>query len=147
MSHGSVNIPSSCFPEPKLNSLAFRSSEVQKILENLDVHGGVDPNGLFPSFFKKFSKLLAPKLSVMFRKLIQAGDFPSCWKVASVCPIPKEGNSCQVKDYRPISITPVLSKIFERLLAPRLNKFMESEQILPRHSSDTGKVLGLSMLC
>ena len=142
MSESSVNIPSTCVPEPKLNSLAFRSSEVQGILEKLDEHGSVDPNGLFPSFFKKFSKIFAPKLSVIFRKLIQAGDFPFCWKIASVTPIPKEGNSCRAKDFRPISITPVMSKVFERLIATRLNKYIESENIIPKTQFGYRKGLG-----
>ena len=142
MSHGNVNIPSTCIPEPKLNSLAFRSSEVQKLLVSLDEHGGVDPNGFFPSFFKKFSKIFAPKLSAMFRKLIHLGEFPSCWKIASVTPIPKEGNSCRAKDFRPISITPVLSKVFERLIASRLHKFIETERILPKTQFGYRKGLG-----
>ena len=38
----------SCFPEPKLTSFAFRSSEVKKLLLDLDSFGAVDPNGIFP---------------------------------------------------------------------------------------------------
>ena len=69
-------IPAGCHPEPKLTSIAFRSSELKKILANLDAHGGVDPNGLFPSFFKRFSCIFAPKLAVIFRKIIHSGVFP-----------------------------------------------------------------------
>ena len=142
MSRDSISIPSGCIPEPKLNSIAFKSFEIQKILENLDEHGSVDPNGLFPSFFKRFSGIFAPKLALLFRKLIRVGDFPSCWKIASVTPIPKEGNSCKAKDYRPISITPVLSKVFERLLARRLNRYIEAENILPKTQFGYRKGLG-----
>ena len=63
---------------------------------------------------------------------MQSESFPTCWKIASVTPIPKEGSSCLPKDSRPISITPILSKVYERLLATRLKSFMESEGILPR---------------
>ena len=142
MSRNTVEIPSGCFPSPKLHSVAFRSSEVQKILQNLDEHGGTDSSGLFPSFFKRFSTIFAPKLSVLFRKLIQSGNFPDCWKVASITPIPKEGSPCNPKDYRPISITPILSKVFERLLARRLSSFVEAEKVLPNTQFGFRKGLG-----
>ena len=132
MSRTDIVIPHSCNPLPKLNSIAFRSSELLKILQNLDEHGSVDCNGMLPSFFKRFSNLFAPKLAVIYRKLVQLGNFPACWKIASVTPIPKEGSSCQPKDFRPISITPILSKVFERLLCSRLKAYIEAEGILPK---------------
>ena len=85
----------------------------------------------FLTFLKRFSELFASKLSVIFRKIVQSGIFPKCWKITSVIPIPKEGSSCQPRDYRPISITSILSKVFERLLARRLREFIEVENILP----------------
>ena len=142
MSRDEVQIPSGCFPCPKLNSIAFRSSEIRKLLQNLDEYGGVDSNGIFPSFFKRFSDIFAPKLAAVFRKLIQSGQFPDCWKVASITPLPKEGSSCNPKDYRPISITPILSKVFERVLAHRLSSFIESEGVLPSTQFGYRKGLG-----
>ena len=142
MSREAVEIPSGCFPSPTLNTVAFRSSELLNILQNLDEHGGVDTNGLFPSFFKRFAKIFAPKLAVLFRKLIKGGNFPECWKEASITPIPKEGSSCHPKDYRPISITPILSKVFERILARRLNAYIERERMLPNTQFGYRKGLG-----
>ena len=54
-----------------------------------------------------------------------------CWKVGNITPVPKPGsaNSCP-SDYRPITITPVLSKLFERSLAKRLNNFTEKKKPL-----------------
>ena len=46
-------------------------------------------------------------------------------------PIPKGPSSPSVANYRPISITPVLSKVFEGLVAVRLGRFMEHCGVLP----------------
>ena len=46
-----LTLPDTCFPEPKLSKIAFRSSEVRKLLLGLDSYGGTDPNGIFPLFF------------------------------------------------------------------------------------------------
>ena len=46
-SNEKLTMPQSCFPEAKLNSLAFRAREIKDLLIDLDAYGGVDPNGIF----------------------------------------------------------------------------------------------------
>ena len=47
--------------------------------------------------------------------------FPDNWKVARVCPVPKIVNPINEKDFRPISILPVLSKIYEKVILKQLS--------------------------
>ena len=127
-----VDLPPTCFPEVNLSSLAFRSSEVKQLLLDLDNYGGMDPNGIFPLFLKKNAQVLAPKISTILRKLIRAGSFPSFWRSGNITPLPKGASaSSDPSDYRPITITPVLSKIFEKLLYKRLSKYVENNNMLP----------------
>ena len=67
----------------------------------------------------------------MFRRLVRLGSFPACWIQANVTPFPKGPLSSSVANYRPISITSVLSKVFERLVSVRLGRFMERTGVLP----------------
>ena len=71
-------------------------------------------------FFEKNDDVLAPHLSVVFRRLLCLRSFPVGWRQANVTPIPKGPSYSSVANYRPISITPVLSKVFEHLVAVRL---------------------------
>ena len=68
---------------------------------------------MFPLFLKRTADVLAPRLSVVFRRLLRLSSFPACWRQANVTPIPKVPPSSSVANYQPISITPVLSKVFE----------------------------------
>ena len=54
--------------------------------------------------------MLWPRLSVVFRRLICLSSFPPCWRHANVAPIPKGPPSSSAANYRPISMTSVLSK-------------------------------------
>ena len=54
-----------------------------------------------------------------YRRLVCLGGFPTCWRQANVTPIPKGPPSSSVANYRPISITSVLSKVFELLVSVR----------------------------
>ena len=44
---------------------------------------------MFPLFLKSTAHVLAPRLSVVFRRLLRLGSFPACWRQANVTPIPK----------------------------------------------------------
>ena len=142
-SNDSLSMPQSCFPEAELTTFAFCSGEVKKLLLELDPYGGTGPDGIFPLFFVKTANYLAPKISTVLLKLVRIGGFRMCWRVGNITPVPKSGsaNSCP-SDYRPIIITPVLSKVFEHLLAKRLNNFAEKRNLFPNLQFGFRKGLG-----
>ena len=85
--------------------------------------------------------LWPPHLSVVFWQLVHLGSFPACWRQANVTQIPKDPLS-SVANYRPISITSVLSKVFERLVSVHLGRFMECSGVLPTTQFAYRKGLG-----
>ena len=107
-------LPLTCHASPRLTSFTFRSSEVGRLLLDLDPYGGSGPLGMFPFFLRE-----------------QLGSFPDCWRQANITPIQKGPPSSSVANYRPISITSALSKVFERLVSVHLGRFMEHSDVLP----------------
>ena len=69
--------------------------------------------GMFPLFLKRTADVLAPRLSVVFWRLVHLGSFPTCFRQANVTSIPKAPPSSSLANYRQVSITSVLSKVFE----------------------------------
>ena len=67
----------------------------------------------------------------MFGRLVCLGSFPPCCRQDNVTPILKGIPSSSVAKYRPISITSVLSQVFESLLSVRLGRFIECIGVLP----------------
>ena len=61
-------------------------------------------------------------LLALFRRCWEGGVIPDGWKHAIVTPIPKQGKSrTEVGNYRPISLTSHISKIYECIVKQRLN--------------------------
>ena len=87
--------------------------------------------GMFPLFLKRTADVMAPHISVVFRRLVRLGCFPACWRQANVTPIPKGLPSSSVANYPSISIISVLSKSFERVVSVHLGRFMELRGVLP----------------
>ena len=78
----------------------------------------------------------------MFRRLVLLGSFPTYWRQDNVTPIPECPPSSSVANYRMISITSVLSKVFERLVLVHLRRFMGHSGVLPTTQFAYRKGLG-----
>ena len=109
---------------------------------------GLCPIG-YVSSFSENSLFSGPRLGVVFRRLVRLGSFPACWRQANVTPIPKGPPSSSVANYRMISITSVMSTVFECLVSVRLGRFMEHSGVLPTTQFAYRKGLGTcdALLC
>jgi hypothetical protein len=73
---------------------------------------------------------IATVLSDICNLSFQTGIFPNLMKIARVTPIFKSGDSNHLSNYRPISVLPVFSKIFEKIIHKRLFSFCISHSII-----------------
>ena len=101
-------------------------------------------------------KIAAPAIASSLAKLINiciASDtFPTAWKQAKVTPIHKQKSKSDKNNYRPISVLPVLSKIFERHLHNSLSTFLKDNNLLysfqsafrKHHSTETALIISMT---
>ena len=62
----------------------------------------------------------------LLNKTIQSGQFPNTLKAGEVTPIFKKDDMLHKKNYRPISVLPCMSKIFESVLVEQLSEFFKT---------------------
>jgi len=72
---------------------------------------------------------LSPHLSKIFNLVITTGAYPDRLKQSTIIPIHKGGDPLECGNYRPISLLPLLDKVFEAILYNQLNKFLENQNI------------------
>ena len=80
------------------------------------------------SIYKILAPLIAHRVSIVFNNSLSEGIFPECFKTAKIIPIFKTGDSNSTANYRPISMLPFLSKMFEKLMCARLDSYLKIEQ-------------------
>ena len=79
--------------------------------------------------------IISDSLCDMLNLSIAIGVFPDSWKIARITPIFKSGKTDDRSNYRPISILPVLSRIFEKLIFNQLYKYLDtSKHSFPKQS-------------
>ena len=92
---------------------------------------GVDGLSMFP--IKETFDLLAVPLSHICNLSFERGVFPDKLKIAKILPVFKSDDPSLFSNYRPISILPCLSKVFEKLFYLRLSGFLTKFNILNHH--------------
>ena len=65
-------------------------------------------------------------LCSIFNQSIRSGIFPQEWKCQKVIPLFKEGNHSDLNNYRPISIVPIVAKVFERFIYDQVYGYLKT---------------------
>lgn len=74
------------------------------------------------------------EITIFFNAILRLNYIPNIWKVAQVILILKPGKDpLDVSSYRPISLLPMLSKVFEKLILKRLRPILLEANLLPKH--------------
>ena len=63
----------------------------------------------------------------IFNACKNGGSFPTELKMADIVPVPKKGDLNLKSNYRQVSILPVVSKVFERIMLKQINKYMDNK--------------------
>lgn len=119
-------------PQHAFTSFSFLTvgdDEILKIINSI-TSKAVGQDGLGRDLFIPILNHLLPHISHIINFSLSSGCFPSLWKKANVVPIPKKSVTSELKDFRPISILPFLSKVLERVVYRQLSQFLQSHSLL-----------------
>ena len=79
---------------------------------------------------KKCSSYISHKLSKFFNNFMEQGVFPEVLKTGNITPIYKKDDPQQFGNYRPVSVLPIFSKIFEKIIYSRLYSFLTTMNVI-----------------
>jgi hypothetical protein len=83
---------------------------------------------------KNFKRKALVKLTTLINACIQLNYITDAWKTAELIMIPKPSmNLSEVESYRPISLLPITSKLFENLILKRLKPIIADKHLVPMH--------------
>ncbi len=119
----------------KIPSKIIQPSEVYTILSRLDVNKATGPDGIGNRLLKEASLSIAEPLCDLLNRSLSCGVFPSMWKLANVIPLHKKESFTQCNNYRPISLLPCISKVFERIIFNHIFNFFKKHKLLSKHQS------------
>ena len=108
----------------------MKKIDLNEVIESLKNTYSTDCYDVNTVLVKHLKIILAGTLTEMFNGCLTSGIYPNCLKIGKIVPIFKEGDIVDPSDYRPISLLPVLGKIFERLIFKRAQSYVDNFNII-----------------
>ena len=109
--------------------------DVYEILVNLDPSKATGPDGISNRLLKEAAVPISEPLADLFNHSLHIGQFPDIWKIANVTPIHKKNDAMLCTNYRPISLLPCISKVFEKILFEHIYTYLKANNLINRHQS------------
>ena len=118
--------------EPIFSRLQFTNvndAEIQNIIQNLPSKTSCGFDNLSLKIIKTIKGDLLSPLTIIINQMLNTGIFPEKLKIAKIKPIFKKGENTCFTNYRPISLLPAISKIFERVIYNQLTEYFQNNKL------------------
>ena len=124
-----------------LRDLNIEEIEVEEKLIKLNVNKSQRPDEINSELIYEISKELTKPLTALFNKYIKTGIIPQDWRDASVAPLHKKGSKNKAENYRPVSLTSIMSKIIESMVKESIIKHLDRYALIreSQHGFTRGK--------
>ncbi|KAI5085277.1 hypothetical protein C0J45_3294, partial [Silurus meridionalis] len=103
-------------PPPTDQMLCLTTAEVRKTLCKVNPLKSAGPDNIPGRVFRECAEQLADVFTEIFNISLSSNVVPTCLKTTTIVPVPKKSTVSCLHDYRPIALTPIVMKCFERLV-------------------------------
>ena len=126
------NIPETeyIFNSACLTTIDINPDLVKAKLLSLNGNKSSGPDSVHPFFLKKMSNVLSEPLSILYLKSLQMESCPRQWLEAIITAIHKKGPRYIPGNYRPISLTSMISKIMEKIVRDAIVQHYNEKSII-----------------
>ena len=125
---------------PEMCDFEISENEIKTEINALDVSKASGPDGIPGFLLKKFDDVFVPILTIIFQRSYNEGIVPNGMKRANVKPLFKSGEKTSPANYRPVSLTPIIIKIFEKNIKKRIEEHVERYKIFISISARIPKI-------
>ena len=108
---------------------------VLSLMEKINPNKAVGIDNLGGKFLRDGAKVLAKSITELFNLSIEKSIFPDACKIAKLKPLYKKGSKLEPKNYRPISLLPIVSTFFEGIIHSQTQSYLDKHKILYKYQS------------
>ena len=112
--------------ETRFQFKCITDGDTRLAIDNLENKSSSGHDGISNKLLKLLKFELSKSLTLIINQMITTGVFPDSLKVSKIIPLFKKGDSSLLSNYRPISLLPTISKIFERILYNQLYEYFDN---------------------
>ena len=103
--------------------------KISKLINVLVLHKAYGHDGISIRMVKLCNLTITEPLSIIYKNCLQQGVFPDEWKQGNIIPVRTKKYKQIVDNYRPLSLLPISSKIFEKLTFDSIYEFLNKNNL------------------
>ena len=114
--------------DPKQSIFKFvpmSEEDIYKIVKSLNTKTSYGFDGISTKLLQRIISPILKPLTLVINQSLATGIYPEKLKIAKICPLYKKGNVHVIDNYRPISLLPSLSKVFEKAVFNQLYSYFK----------------------
>lgn len=109
-------------------ALSILEGDVNSLFKRQNPRKAAGPDGVTPSTPKHCADQLSAVFTDIFNISLETCYVPACFKSSTIIPVPKKSKITGLNDYRPVALTSVVMKSFERLVLSHLKSITDQNQ-------------------
>ena len=118
-----------------VTKINFNEQLISKLIIALNPIKAHGHDGLSIRMLQMGSDSISKPLSIIFRNCLKAGYFQTAWKKANVVPVHKKGDKQILNNYEPVSLSPICSKLFEKIIFDTVFQHLTINKLLNPNQS------------
>ena len=131
-----TNIESAAFAPPSIahpftdDMLNFSEDDIIKAIEEIKPNAASGPDEIPVLLLKSCKVALARPIYILWSQSLEKGSVPSFYKFSHVFPLHKKDSRAVAANYRPISLTSHIIKVYERVIRKKLVDYLEMNNLI-----------------
>ena len=135
---------SSCYTDMKYDNISpltaktsssfgkiiFYKEDIMRIISFIKCSNSQSPDGIHTNFYKQSKLDISIFLMKLYNLSIETSTYPKEWRISYVHPKHKIGSRQNVKNYRPINVTAIASRIMERIIKKQLLSYLAENKLI-----------------
>ena len=119
----------------RIETITIQDDEIMSLIRHLNPNKATGSDGISAHMLLLCDTSIIFPLKLIFQNILESSIYPDQWKLANVTPIHKKNDKQLVGNYRPISLLPICSKIFEKLVFNSLYSYLDGNNLITKNQS------------
>lgn len=114
----------------EITNIVFTARDIENVITGLRTCSAAGPDQIPAVLLKNCATAVSVPISMLWKASLETGQIPKTLKHGNITPIHKGGDRTDPRQYRPVALTSILIKVFERIVANHLINYMNEHSIL-----------------
>ena len=130
------------------DNLELTTNDIREEPNRLDTSKSPGPDGIHPRVLFELREFILKPLLIIFQTFWETSKLPEDWKSANISAISKKGKKSMADNYRPISLTSICCKLFEKFVRKHLMDHFNEKGLITnaQYGFRSGRSLNLQLL-